>query len=90
MLEDPSYSSVVRWGDEMDSFVVLEVFSCEEALPALLLIPFDRTNDSPNRSSPNISNTATSLVSFGNSTSMTFTRCDTITRRMEHRRMGLG
>ena len=25
MLEDPSYSSVVRWGDEMDSFVVLEV-----------------------------------------------------------------
>ena len=25
MLEDPSYASVVRWGDEMDSFVVLEV-----------------------------------------------------------------
>lgn len=24
MLEDPSYSSVVRWGDEGDSFVVLE------------------------------------------------------------------
>lgn len=24
MLEDPSYSSVVRWGDERDSFVVLE------------------------------------------------------------------
>ncbi|MCJ1246621.1 kinase-regulated stress-responsive transcription factor skn7 [Trapelia coarctata] len=24
MLEDPSYSTVVRWGDEMDSFVVLE------------------------------------------------------------------
>ncbi|MCJ1436460.1 kinase-regulated stress-responsive transcription factor skn7 [Xylographa pallens] len=24
MLEDPSYASVVRWGDEMDSFVVLE------------------------------------------------------------------
>ena len=25
MLEDPSYSQVVRWGDDMDSFVVLEV-----------------------------------------------------------------
>lgn len=25
MLEDPSYSQVVRWGDEGDSFVVLEV-----------------------------------------------------------------
>ena len=24
MLEDPSYSSVVRWGDDGDSFVVLE------------------------------------------------------------------
>lgn len=27
MLEDPSYSQVVRWGDEGDSFVVLEVDS---------------------------------------------------------------
>ena len=27
MLEDPSYASVVRWGDEGDSFVVLEVGS---------------------------------------------------------------
>lgn len=25
MLEDPSYASIVRWGDEGDSFVVLEV-----------------------------------------------------------------
>jgi len=25
MLEDPSYESVVRWGNEGDSFVVLEV-----------------------------------------------------------------
>jgi osomolarity two-component system response regulator SKN7 len=25
MLEDPTYSSIVRWGDERDSFVVLEV-----------------------------------------------------------------
>jgi osomolarity two-component system, response regulator SKN7 len=25
MLEDPSYASVVRWGDDGDSFVVLEV-----------------------------------------------------------------
>lgn len=27
MLEDPSYASVVRWGDGQDSFVVLEVGS---------------------------------------------------------------
>lgn len=27
MLEDPTYSSIVRWGDERDSFVVLEVCS---------------------------------------------------------------
>lgn len=25
MLEDPSYSQTVRWGDDNDSFVVLEV-----------------------------------------------------------------
>lgn len=25
MLEDPTYSEIVRWGDEGDSFVVLEV-----------------------------------------------------------------
>ncbi len=27
MLEDPSYASIVRWGDEGDSFVVLEVLA---------------------------------------------------------------
>lgn len=27
MLEDPTYASIVRWGDEGDSFVVLEVGS---------------------------------------------------------------
>lgn len=27
MLEDPSYAEIVRWGDEGDSFVVLEVMS---------------------------------------------------------------
>jgi len=27
MLEDPSYESVVRWGNEGDSFVVLEVYN---------------------------------------------------------------
>lgn len=28
MLEDPSYADIVRWGDENDSFVVLEVCFC--------------------------------------------------------------
>lgn len=37
MLEDPSYSEIVRWGDEGDSFVVLEVyFSPSRAKPARL------------------------------------------------------
>lgn len=31
MLEDPSYESVVRWGNEGDSFVVLEVSYMEES-----------------------------------------------------------
>lgn len=30
MLEDPSYDSVVRWGNDGDSFVVLEVFYAAE------------------------------------------------------------
>jgi hypothetical protein len=33
MLEDPSYSQVVRWGDEGDSFVVLEVRHYPGRLP---------------------------------------------------------
>ncbi len=28
MLEDPSYESIVRWGEGGESFVVLEVCSC--------------------------------------------------------------
>lgn len=27
MLEDPAYSSIVRWGNEGDTFVILEVQS---------------------------------------------------------------
>lgn len=35
MLEDPSYAEIVRWGDEGDSFVVLEVM--------LTLVPWELT-----------------------------------------------
>ena len=41
MLEDPSYSEIVRWGDEGDSFVVLEVMHVlvlEEFAAAVLLL----------------------------------------------------
>jgi osomolarity two-component system response regulator SKN7 len=34
MLEDPSYSEIVRWGDEGDSFVVLEVGSFLRLFPS--------------------------------------------------------
>ena len=33
MLEDPSYSEIVRWGDEGDSFVVLEVMRARRRPP---------------------------------------------------------
>lgn len=53
MLEDPSYSSVVRWGDDGDSFVVLEVYVLVVAIPdcnddADTNCP-PRTKSSPNR-----------------------------------------
>ena len=59
MLEDPSYASVVRWGDEMDSFVVLEVGMNPDQPCRIATDSVDRTNGSPSRSSPNTSNTAT-------------------------------
>jgi hypothetical protein len=39
MLEDPSYSEIVRWGDEGDSFVVLEVIDPSDPVLAGLLKP---------------------------------------------------
>jgi hypothetical protein len=38
MLEDPSYSQIVRWGDDNDSFVVLEVNSYSQTGDAVLEI----------------------------------------------------
>jgi hypothetical protein len=64
MLEDPSYSSVVRWGDEMDSFVVLEVYNHSMSTwPGLAADILNRMNALPRRYSPNISSIATSPVS---------------------------
>jgi len=37
MLEDPSYDQVVRWGNEGDSFVVLEASTCTKATQRLIL-----------------------------------------------------
>ncbi|KAL4791235.1 HSF-type DNA-binding-domain-containing protein [Aspergillus venezuelensis] len=41
MLEDPSYSEIVRWGDEGDSFVVLE---CEKFTKTILPKHFKHSN----------------------------------------------
>ncbi|OJJ82836.1 putative stress response transcription factor SrrA/Skn7 [Aspergillus glaucus CBS 516.65] len=41
MLEDPSYSEIVRWGDEGDSFVVLE---CEKFTKTILPRHFKHSN----------------------------------------------
>ncbi|KAL3479501.1 HSF-type DNA-binding-domain-containing protein [Aspergillus californicus] len=41
MLEDPSYSAIVRWGDEGDSFVVLE---CEKFTKTILPKHFKHSN----------------------------------------------
>ncbi|KAH8701712.1 putative stress response transcription factor SrrA/Skn7 [Talaromyces proteolyticus] len=41
MLEDPSYSEIVRWGDENDSFVVLE---CEKFTKSILPKHFKHSN----------------------------------------------
>jgi len=63
MLEDPSYSSIVRWGDEMDSFVVLEVGLNPDQPCRIATDNIDRTNGSPSLSSLNTSNIATLQVS---------------------------
>ncbi|PGH15133.1 hypothetical protein AJ79_02659 [Helicocarpus griseus UAMH5409] len=41
MLEDPSYSQIVRWGDDNDSFVVLE---CEKFTKSILPKHFKHSN----------------------------------------------
>ncbi|WEW60616.1 kinase-regulated stress-responsive transcription factor skn7 [Emydomyces testavorans] len=41
MLEDPSYSQIVRWGDDRDSFVVLE---CEKFTKSILPKHFKHSN----------------------------------------------
>ena len=38
MLEDPSYDQVVRWGNEGDSFVVLEVTTQHCTYPRILIL----------------------------------------------------
>ena len=82
MLEDPSYSQVVRWGDDGGSFVVLEVRYIRISLAAIAIPNLSRrTKDLPNQSSQNISNTATSQVLCASSTSMTSIKCGTTMKR---------
>ena len=83
MLEDPSYSQVVRWGDDGGSFVVLEVRANEQHPSIALADSLRRMRDSPSLSFPNISSIATSPASCASSTSMTSTRCDTTMKRVD-------
>jgi len=67
MLEDPSYESIVRWGENGDSFVVLEVYlHLFHVAFEMGLTVVDRTRNSRNPSSPNTSNTPTLQVSSAN------------------------
>jgi hypothetical protein len=73
MLEDPSYSEIVRWGDEGDSFVVLEVIHALVSLgmpgrsfAANLYILGHSARNLPKPSFRNISNIATSPVLYDN------------------------
>ena len=63
MLENPQDESVVRWGNEGDSFVVLEV----NRVPCMQKVEVTdtghRTRSSPSTSFPSTSSTATSLAS---------------------------
>lgn len=83
MLEDPSYESIVRWGENGDSFVVLEVYlHLFHVAFEMGLTVVDRTRNSRNPSSPNTSNTPTLQVSSANWTSMTSTRSGRTMRGM--------
>jgi hypothetical protein len=66
MLETPTDENVVRWGNEGDSFVVLEVRNpySQLALKEQHADVGGRTRNSPNTSFQSTLSTATSLVSF--------------------------
>lgn len=94
MLEDPSYASIVRWGDEGDSFVVLEVKCAPYSHPRTVAIvetnfEFDfSVRNSPRPFYQSTSSIATLPVSFANSTNTISTRFAKTTRRMASHRMG--
>ena len=67
MLEDPSYESIVRWGENGDSFVVLEVrLDVNPIAPIHLLTAVHRTRSLPSQSYRNTSSIPTLRVSSDN------------------------
>ena len=86
MLEDPTYAQVVRWGDEGDSFVVLEVRV--SLLARFVTHGMSRMRDSRNRYFRSISSIAILPVSSGSSTSTTSIKYGIITKRMGSRLTG--
>lgn len=63
MLENPQDESVVRWGNEGDSFVVLEVCHAPCKQKVEVTDTGYRTRSSPSTSFPSTSSTATSRAS---------------------------
>jgi len=90
MLENPTDENVVRWGNDGDSFVVLEVRRGTDHGSHAGRWPNARTKNSRNTSCPSTSSTATSPVSCASWTSTTSTKCDTTMKKMGSRRTGLG
>lgn len=82
MLESPQDESVVRWGNEGDSFVVLEVRipNCTARLGFANQMAC-RTRNSQSTSYPSTSSTATLPVSCVNSTNTISTKSDITMRR---------
>lgn len=96
MLEDPSYSQIVRWGDENNSFVVLEVMRASphrrredvsgNRTTNLHVSSFESSaRNLPSLSCRSISSTAILPVLYGNSTNMTSIKSDRIMRRTVNR-----
>lgn len=82
MLESPQDESVVRWGNEGDSFVVLEVRipSCNARL-GFANQTARRTRNSQSTSYPSTSSTAILPVSCANLTNTISTKSDIIMRK---------
>ena len=87
MLESPQDTSVVRWGNEGDSFVVLEVGYAKAPMRYDFPDSHNRTRSLRNTFYQSISSTATSQVSCDSSINTTSTKSDTPMKMVGRHRM---